>query len=71
MRAIPSLWPGEGFYEERDSSDVENKLTVTKGGKRGGINWEFGIHRYTFYKSGKKQGPAVEHRELYSISYLF
>ena len=27
--------------------DVENKLMVTKRGKRGGMNWEIGIDIYT------------------------
>ena len=28
-------------------TDVENKLTVTKGEKGGGINWEIGIDIFT------------------------
>ena len=28
-------------------TDIENKFMVTKVEKRGGINWEFGINRYT------------------------
>ena len=29
--------------------DIENKLTVTKGESRGGINWKTGIDIYTHY----------------------
>ena len=28
-------------------TDIENKLLVTQGENRGGINLEFGINRYT------------------------
>ena len=49
-------------------TDIENKVMVTKG--KGGINWEFGIRRYTllYIKIDEQQGPTVEHRELYSLS---
>ena len=39
-------------------TDIENKLIVTKGERKGGINWEFGINRYRLYKT-YKQGPTV------------
>ena len=29
------------------NTDVENKLTVTKGGSGGGMNWEIGSDIYT------------------------
>ena len=39
--------------------DIENRLVVAKGeGVGGGMEWEV-----------KQQGPTVQHRELYSISY--
>ena len=28
-------------------TDIDNKLTVTKRGRRGGTNWEIGIDTYT------------------------
>ena len=38
----------ELIYRTEIESDVENKLTVTKGEKKGGgINWEMGIDIYT------------------------
>ena len=27
-------------------TDIENKLIVTRGERKGGINWDFGINRY-------------------------
>ena len=40
-------------------TDLENKLMVTKGEKRGGgINLEVGINIYTLYKTDR-QGPTV------------
>ena len=36
------------FTEQNGVTDVENKLTVTRGGAGGGgINWELGIDIYT------------------------
>ena len=37
----------ELIYKTKIDSDIENKLTVTKGERRGGINSEVGINRYT------------------------
>ena len=41
-----------------------------KGGVGGGINQEFGNNVYIllYIKWIKKQGPTVQHRELYSVS---
>ena len=50
-------------------TDLENKLTVTKGERWGrdklGV-WDSQIHS-PIYKIDNQQGPAVYHRELYSI----
>ena len=37
----------------------------------GGMDWELGlaVANYYIYRIDEQQGPAVEHRELYSISY--
>ena len=50
---------------------MENKPMVTSEVKGwGGINWEFGINTIIYInKIDKQQGPTVQHRELYSISY--
>ena len=39
----------EFIYKNRNRlTDIENKLMVTRGERDGGgINWEFGINRYT------------------------
>ena len=38
----------ESVYKREIVTDVENRLTVIKGGKGwGGINWEIGIDIYT------------------------
>ena len=36
--------------------------------KGGGINQEFGIDRHTAIYKTDKQGPTVQHKELYTIS---
>ena len=33
------------IYKTEIETDIENKFMVTKRGK--GINWEFGVNRYT------------------------
>ena len=58
------------YKEKEQTTDIENKLMVTKQERKGkeGINWEFGVNRYTLlYKIDKQQEPTVQHRELYSI----
>ena len=35
------------YKMEIESTDVENKFTVTKGESKGEINWETGIDIYT------------------------
>ena len=49
-------------------TDTENRLVVAEGGG-GGVDWEFGISKCKLltYRMDK-QGPTVQHRELYSIS---
>ena len=44
---------------------VENKIKITKEQVGWGINQEFEINIYTVLYI--KQGPAVQHGELYSI----
>ena len=50
---------------------MENKPMVTSEVRGwGGINWEFGINIIIYInKIDKQQGPTVQHRELYLISY--
>ena len=36
-------YTNELIYKTEIVTDVENKLTVTKGGWRRGVNWEIGI----------------------------
>ena len=52
-------------------TDMENKPMVTSEVRGwGGINWEFGINTIIYInKIDKQQGPTVQHRGLYSISY--
>ena len=52
-------------------TDIENKLTVTKGERRwGGINEEYGINRYTplHIKYVNNEDLLYSNRELYSVS---
>ena len=37
--------------------------------KAEGMEWEFGISRCKLLYGIDKQGPTVEHREIYSVSY--
>ena len=37
----------ELIYKIETDSDIENNLTVTKGERRGRINYEYGINIYT------------------------
>ena len=37
----------ELIFKIEADSDTENNLTVTKGERRGRINYEYGINRYT------------------------
>ena len=57
------------YKTETDSQKQKIKLWLPNE-KEGleGINQEFGINRNTtIYKIDNQQGPAVQHRELYSI----
>ena len=35
------------LFTKQRLTDVENKPIVTKGKRKGGINWEFRFNRYT------------------------
>ena len=37
----------ELIYKTSRLTDIEKKFRVTKGESGGGINWEYGINRYT------------------------
>ena len=64
------------FVKTEIDWDTENKLTVAKAehsGLRGGGQgvtgvWGQQIHTI-IYKTDKQQGPTVQHRALYSVSY--
>ena len=49
------------FLKQKHS---ENKFTVTKGEREGGINEEFGINTLIYIKIENQKGPTVKHREL-------
>ena len=52
--------------------DVENRFLATKGesGERRGKFGDWDEHVHTgIYQIDKQQGPTVQHRELYSVSY--
>ena len=47
---------------------METGLVAAKGG--GGMDQELEVGRCTtIYKTEEKQGPTVQHREIYSIFY--
>ena len=56
------------YKSETDSQTQKINLWLPKGKGRRGINQGQQIHT-TIYKIDKHQGPTVQHRELYSISY--
>ena len=35
------------FARQKERQEVENKCMDTKGGKRGGMNWDTGVDIYT------------------------
>ena len=51
LKILPELLDRNGFYEVQilppPNFLTKVKLTVTKGERRGGINWEIGIDIYT------------------------
>ena len=51
-------------------TDIDTGLVFAKGEVEGGEeDWELGFTDETIiHRTDKQQGPAVEHRELYSIS---
>ena len=58
------------YKTEMESQRQKTNIGYQTGKKGRGINWEYGINRYYYiYKVDKQQGPTVQHRELYSISY--
>ena len=51
----------ELIYKTEIDSKTENKLMVTKGERGGGgINWEYGINRYTPLCMGFSSGSVVK-----------
>ena len=60
----------EPTYEAETASWTQRTdLVVAKRkGVAGGIEWEVGVSRYKLFHRVDKQGPTVQHRELYSIS---
>ena len=60
----------EPTYEAETASWTQRTdLVVAKRkGVAGGIEWEVGVSRYKLLHRVDKQGPTVQHRELYSIS---
>ena len=60
------------FLQKRNRlTDIENKLRVTKGERAGGgVNQKSGMSRHTLlHIRDDREGPAVQHRELCSISW--
>ena len=56
----------EHIYESE--TDLQRTdLWLLRGRGWEGKDWEFGISRYTlvYIQDGQKQGPTVQHRELY------
>ena len=59
------------FIKQKQSHRYRKRknLSLPKGKRRGGgINQDQQIQT-TIYKMDKQQGPTVQHRELYSVSY--
>ena len=56
----------------KTETDLENKVMVTKG-EKGWLRYKSRVWNQqiqtTIYKIDKQQGPIVQHREQYSISY--
>ena len=51
----------ELIYKTEIDSKIENKLMVTKGERGGGgIQWEYGINRYTPLHMGFSSGSVVK-----------
>ena len=60
-----------GVGKTETDSHIENKLVVAKvgGWGRDGLEvWDYQMQTI-IYRMNKKQGPTVQHRELYSICY--
>ena len=62
------------FMKQKQTPGLGKQIYGYQREKRaGGINEEFGINIYTqyivIYKINKEQGPTIQHKELYSISY--
>ena len=52
-------WYKRTYLQNRNRlTDTENKLTVTKGERGEGVNWELGINRHTTKYKTDKQGPT-------------
>ena len=53
-----------------DSQTQKTNLWLPKGKEGWGeVNQELEIGRYKLLYKNKQQGPTVQHRELYSVSY--
>ena len=58
------------LFTKQKQTHMEHKAVVTKGKTGEGINQEFGTNIHTtICKTDKQQGPTVQHRELYLMSY--
>ena len=60
------------YKSETETTDIENRLVVARlegGRKRDELGvWGYYMQTITF-KMDKQQGPTVQHRELYPISW--
>ena len=57
------------IYKTETDSQTESKLWLQRGKRKGKRIFEFEINRYTLLYIKEQQGPTIEHRELYSVSY--
>ena len=54
------------IYKTEIETDIENKFMVTKRGK--GINWEFGVNRYTPLYIKQTKSYCIAQETIFSIS---
>ena len=67
----PKYDTNESIYKTDSQIQRTDLLPRWRGGG-GGMDWEFGIDQQMqtiTYRMDKQQGPTVQHRELYSISW--
>ena len=57
------------YTKQKEIHREKTTVGLPKGKQGGGTNWKIGIGTYTLtmHKIENQQGPAVYHRELYSI----